>query len=185
MSAKIIDGKAIAAQVNEETAGEVAALIANRNIQPGLAVVLIGWRSSSSGAEIHVAPEWFASHLPLEAPATKLRLQTVSGGQIEHLGVRRVPICLRSRDGVVHRATVVFQVAPVSRPVLSAVRLAACGFGSRFEASRAYLEGPRGKFLTWQGEARCTFSLRGLMCVPHLPRSGASSNPAAPGAGGR
>ena len=98
-----------------------------------------------SGAEIHVAPEWFASHLPLEAPATKLRLQTVSGGQIEHLGVRRVPICLRSRDGVVHRATVVFQVAPVSRPVLSAVRLAACGFGSRFEASCAYLEGPRGE----------------------------------------
>ncbi|MEI8245643.1 MAG: bifunctional methylenetetrahydrofolate dehydrogenase/methenyltetrahydrofolate cyclohydrolase FolD [Lentisphaerota bacterium] len=47
MSAKIIDGKAIAAQVNEETAAEVAALIAKRNIQPGLAVVLIGENPAS------------------------------------------------------------------------------------------------------------------------------------------
>lgn len=47
MSAKIIDGKAIAAQVNEETAIDVAALIAERNIQPGLAVVLIGENPAS------------------------------------------------------------------------------------------------------------------------------------------
>ena len=47
MSAKIIDGKAIAAQVNAETAAEVAALIAKRNIQPGLAVVLIGENPAS------------------------------------------------------------------------------------------------------------------------------------------
>lgn len=42
MSAKIIDGKAIAAQVNEETAKEVAFLARNHSLQPGLAVVLVG-----------------------------------------------------------------------------------------------------------------------------------------------
>jgi methylenetetrahydrofolate dehydrogenase (NADP+)/methenyltetrahydrofolate cyclohydrolase len=42
MSAKIIDGKAIAAQVNEETAKEVAFLARNYSVQPGLAVVLVG-----------------------------------------------------------------------------------------------------------------------------------------------
>jgi methylenetetrahydrofolate dehydrogenase (NADP+)/methenyltetrahydrofolate cyclohydrolase len=42
MSAKIIDGKVIAAQVNEETAKEVAALARNHSLQPGLAVVLVG-----------------------------------------------------------------------------------------------------------------------------------------------
>lgn len=42
MSAELIDGKAIAATVNEETAMEVAALARNHNLQPGLVVVLIG-----------------------------------------------------------------------------------------------------------------------------------------------
>lgn len=41
MSAKIIDGKLISAQVNAETAKEVE-ILAGRNLQPGLAVVLIG-----------------------------------------------------------------------------------------------------------------------------------------------
>ncbi len=38
----IIDGKAIATQVNSETAEEVSELIKKHNIRPGLAVVLIG-----------------------------------------------------------------------------------------------------------------------------------------------
>jgi len=42
MAAKIIDGKVIAAQVNAEVAAEVAALAHNHNLQPGLAVVLVG-----------------------------------------------------------------------------------------------------------------------------------------------
>lgn len=42
MSGKIIDGKSIAAQVHEETAKEVASLARNNNLQPGLAVVLVG-----------------------------------------------------------------------------------------------------------------------------------------------
>ena len=46
MSAKIIDGKLISAQVNAETAKEVAAL-AKQNFQPGLAVVLIGENPAS------------------------------------------------------------------------------------------------------------------------------------------
>ena len=42
MSGKIIDGKNIAAQVHEETGKEVASLARNSNLQPGLAVVLVG-----------------------------------------------------------------------------------------------------------------------------------------------
>jgi methylenetetrahydrofolate dehydrogenase (NADP+)/methenyltetrahydrofolate cyclohydrolase len=42
MAVDIIDGKMISAQVNDENAMEVAALARNHNIQPGLAVVLIG-----------------------------------------------------------------------------------------------------------------------------------------------
>jgi methylenetetrahydrofolate dehydrogenase (NADP+)/methenyltetrahydrofolate cyclohydrolase len=42
MSAKIIDGKAIAAQVKQELAKEVKKLQAERNVTPGLAVVLVG-----------------------------------------------------------------------------------------------------------------------------------------------
>lgn len=42
MSAKLIDGKAIAAKINAETAMAVQKLKVQRNITPGLAVVLIG-----------------------------------------------------------------------------------------------------------------------------------------------
>lgn len=42
MSAKIIDGRKIAAEVNAETAVEVADLARSHNLQPGLAVVLVG-----------------------------------------------------------------------------------------------------------------------------------------------
>jgi methylenetetrahydrofolate dehydrogenase (NADP+)/methenyltetrahydrofolate cyclohydrolase len=42
MTAKIIDGKKIAAEVNNETAMEVANLARVNNLQPGLAVVLVG-----------------------------------------------------------------------------------------------------------------------------------------------
>ncbi len=42
MSENVIDGKSIAASVHEETAKEVATLARNNNLQPGLAVVLVG-----------------------------------------------------------------------------------------------------------------------------------------------
>lgn len=42
MSAKIIDGKAFAAKIREQVAGHVAALKAEHQITPGLAVVLVG-----------------------------------------------------------------------------------------------------------------------------------------------
>ncbi len=42
MAARIIDGKAIADAVHEETMKEVAGLARNHNLQPGLAVVLVG-----------------------------------------------------------------------------------------------------------------------------------------------
>jgi len=40
--ARIIDGKAIAASLRAEVAGEVATLVARSGVQPGLAVVLVG-----------------------------------------------------------------------------------------------------------------------------------------------
>ena len=42
MSAQIIDGKKIAAEVNEENRKEISILARDRNLQPGLAVVLVG-----------------------------------------------------------------------------------------------------------------------------------------------
>ncbi len=42
MESKIIDGKAIATSVHEETGKEVISLKENHNLQPGLAVVLVG-----------------------------------------------------------------------------------------------------------------------------------------------
>ena len=42
MSAQLIDGKKISAMINEENAQEVSALARNYNLQPGLAVVLVG-----------------------------------------------------------------------------------------------------------------------------------------------
>ncbi|MGZ8600875.1 MAG: tetrahydrofolate dehydrogenase/cyclohydrolase catalytic domain-containing protein, partial [Actinomycetota bacterium] len=46
MVARIIDGKAIAAQIREEVAGRVTALEA-RGIRPGLAAVLVGDHAAS------------------------------------------------------------------------------------------------------------------------------------------
>ena len=60
------------------------------------------------GAEAHVAPPHFAKHIPLEAPAKRLRLQAVNGSELEHLGVRRVPLCLFPRGGTPRFVTVVF-----------------------------------------------------------------------------
>ena len=42
MGAKIIDGKAFAAKIREQVAVHVAALKAEHQITPGLAVVLVG-----------------------------------------------------------------------------------------------------------------------------------------------
>jgi methylenetetrahydrofolate dehydrogenase (NADP+)/methenyltetrahydrofolate cyclohydrolase len=47
MSAKIIDGKAIAAEVKQELAEEVKKLQAERDITPGLAVILVGENPAS------------------------------------------------------------------------------------------------------------------------------------------
>ena len=47
MTAKIIDGKAIAKEVREAVAAEVAALVAAGHNPPGLATVLIGENPAS------------------------------------------------------------------------------------------------------------------------------------------
>lgn len=48
MNAKIIDGKAVSSEINLETAQEVANLARNHNLQPGLAVVLVGDNPASA-----------------------------------------------------------------------------------------------------------------------------------------
>jgi methylenetetrahydrofolate dehydrogenase (NADP+)/methenyltetrahydrofolate cyclohydrolase len=51
MTARIIDGKAIAADLREKVAGEVARLKRDHNLQPGLAVVLVG---NNPASEVYV-----------------------------------------------------------------------------------------------------------------------------------
>ena len=51
MTARIIDGKAIAASLRDEVAGEVARLKADHGLTPGLAVVLVG---SDPASEVYV-----------------------------------------------------------------------------------------------------------------------------------
>ncbi len=49
MSATIIDGKAIAADLRGRIAGEVARLISGHGVTPGIAVVLVGNNAASEG----------------------------------------------------------------------------------------------------------------------------------------
>ena len=51
MTAKIIDGKAIAKEVREAVAAEVAALVAAGHPPPGLATVLVG---EAPASEVYV-----------------------------------------------------------------------------------------------------------------------------------
>jgi methylenetetrahydrofolate dehydrogenase (NADP+)/methenyltetrahydrofolate cyclohydrolase len=51
MTAKVIDGKAIAAQTREKVAGEVARLARDHKVVPGLAVVLVG---NNPASEVYV-----------------------------------------------------------------------------------------------------------------------------------
>ena len=48
MTARIIDGKAIAAELRAKVAGEVQRLRAEHGLQPGLAVVLVGENPASA-----------------------------------------------------------------------------------------------------------------------------------------
>src|SRR3954469_3281424 len=48
MTARIIDGKAIAADLRARVAGEVARLKQDHNVEPGLAVVLVGENPASA-----------------------------------------------------------------------------------------------------------------------------------------
>lgn len=79
MSAKIIDGKAIAENLRASIAGEVAQIAAHNGAQPGLAVVLVG---SDPASEVYVASKArqtvaagmrsFEHRLPAEVPEADL-----------------------------------------------------------------------------------------------------------------
>jgi hypothetical protein len=135
-----------------------------------------------SGAEVRVCPPNFASEWPI-LPATRpLRLRAVNGQELAHLGVRKVPVILADVSGVTHKAVICFQVAPMSRPVLSAVRLASCGFCVQFEQDSAHLRGPDGAIfdLARSGQvyllpARLAGTKRGTTLLPKSCLKQASS----------
>lgn len=52
MSAQIMDGKVISSQVNSETAEMTAALVRQRGVKPGIAVILVG---SDSASQVYVS----------------------------------------------------------------------------------------------------------------------------------
>ena len=79
MSATVIDGKAIAAQVRAETRDEIAAWIATRGPRPGLATVLVGEDPASAiyvagkqRACAEVGIEGFSHELPAATPQDRV-----------------------------------------------------------------------------------------------------------------
>jgi len=79
MSARIIDGKAIAAELRAAVAGEVRRLHAACGLQPGLAVVLVGdnpasksYVGSKARALLDVGMRSFDFHLPLATEEAEL-----------------------------------------------------------------------------------------------------------------
>ncbi len=79
MSAQIIDGKAIAAELRVAVAEEVRRLVAQRGLQPGLAVVLVGddpasktYVGSKSRGLVEVGMRPFDFHLPASTSEAEL-----------------------------------------------------------------------------------------------------------------
>ena len=87
-----------------------------------------------SGAEVHVAPSWFASRGVVVKGARQLNLKIASGQALEHLGQRLVSF--RCGDLSVKCA---FEVAAVRRPILSVARLCDAGWSVDFSSSGAVL----------------------------------------------
>src|SRR3712207_200077 len=80
MAARVIDGKAIAAQVRAEIAAEVAGWVGEGNPRPGLATVLVGDDPASAvyvggkqKACAEVGIEGFDHRLPADAPEAEVR----------------------------------------------------------------------------------------------------------------
>ena len=79
MTARIIDGKAIAAQLRAAVAAETRRLAAAQGLVPGLAVVLVGenpaskaYVGSKSRAVVEVGMKPFDFHLPATTSANEL-----------------------------------------------------------------------------------------------------------------
>ena len=79
MTARIIDGKAIAAQLRAAVAAETRRLVAAHSFVPGLAVILVGenpaskaYVGSKSRAVVEVGMKPFDFHLPATTSANEL-----------------------------------------------------------------------------------------------------------------
>jgi methylenetetrahydrofolate dehydrogenase (NADP+)/methenyltetrahydrofolate cyclohydrolase len=73
LSARVIDGKAVAAELREQLAGEVAAFAAEHGRPPGLATVLIGDDEASA---VYVASKQRQCEAIASASATWPRTST-------------------------------------------------------------------------------------------------------------
>ncbi|MGI8597537.1 MAG: bifunctional 5,10-methylenetetrahydrofolate dehydrogenase/5,10-methenyltetrahydrofolate cyclohydrolase [Thermoleophilaceae bacterium] len=82
MSARVIDGREVARAVRERVAAEVAELVADRGVVPGLATVLVGEdpaseiyvrRKGEACTEVGMAP----SHFPLPADASEPEIRAL------------------------------------------------------------------------------------------------------------
>ena len=92
-----------------------------------------------SGSEIHVAPPWFGEQLPLAtASEGRLRIHGADGRAIQHYGKRVIPL-----GGF--NSCVEFEVADVSKPLLSVSELAAKGNKVVLEAHSGAIIGPTGQ----------------------------------------
>ncbi|MEI8079971.1 MAG: bifunctional methylenetetrahydrofolate dehydrogenase/methenyltetrahydrofolate cyclohydrolase FolD [bacterium] len=81
MSAQIIDGKIISAQVNQETAELAAKLLAEHGLQPGIAVVLVGNDAASQvyvNAKEKKAAELGFHSVKIELPAATTQAELLA-----------------------------------------------------------------------------------------------------------
>ncbi|HUJ09921.1 MAG TPA: bifunctional methylenetetrahydrofolate dehydrogenase/methenyltetrahydrofolate cyclohydrolase FolD [Verrucomicrobiae bacterium] len=77
MSAKLIDGKAIAEQINSETAAEIARLKSQHRLTPGLAVVLVG--DNPASAAYVASKDKMCARLGLHSERVNLKASTSEG----------------------------------------------------------------------------------------------------------
>ena len=127
MTARIIDGKAIAAQLRAAVAAETRRLAAARGLVPGLAVILVGenpaskaYVGSKSRAVVEVGMKPFDFHLPATTGANELL------GLIGELNA----------DAAVHGILVQLPLPPSIRPKTSTAFIRSMPVGWRQDCRR-------------------------------------------------
>jgi len=92
-----------------------------------------------SGSEVTACNMKFGDKCGLQKAAHELDLRGVDGSRIRHHGVRRVPFNLKMHDGELKTAEMTFQVADVTKPVVSVGELLNRGFEVNFINGEGWL----------------------------------------------